>query len=98
MASQRSGADLLIIGAGPAGLMAACCASNYDVSTRIIDQKSGRTPTGHADGIHSRTQEILDSFGILDPILRQSVRDGEMFYWVCSVPFEQEKLTLAAPE
>ncbi|RHZ44844.1 putative FAD monooxygenase [Aspergillus thermomutatus] len=73
--------DLLIIGAGPAGLMAACWASHYKMSTRIIDQKSGRTTTGHADGIHSRTLEIFNSFGLLDPVLRQGVRDVEMCYW-----------------
>ncbi|EAW19726.1 putative FAD monooxygenase [Aspergillus fischeri NRRL 181] len=73
--------DLLIIGAGPAGLMAACWASHYNMSTRIIDQKSGRTTTGHADGIHSRTLEIFNSFGLVDPIIRQGVPDVEMCYW-----------------
>lgn len=76
-------ADLLIIGAGPAGLMAACWATQYkNMRTRIIDQKPGRTRTGHADGLQSRTLEILDSFGLVDPILRQAVGDVEMCYWV----------------
>ncbi|PYH47884.1 FAD binding domain protein [Aspergillus saccharolyticus JOP 1030-1] len=73
--------DLLIIGAGPAGLMAACWAAQFDMQTRIIDQKPGRTPTGHADGLQSRTLEILDSFGVVDPILRKSVRHAEMAFW-----------------
>ena len=81
--AAASHTDLLIIGAGPAGLMAACWAAQYDMSTRIIDEKSGRTRTGHADGIHSRTLEILESFGVVDPILRQGVHDVEMCYWVC---------------
>lgn len=83
--AETSYNDLLIIGAGPAGLMAACWAAKYDMSTRIIDQKSGRTRTGHADGIHSRTLEILESFGFIDPVLRQGVRDFEMCYWVCKL-------------
>jgi phenol 2-monooxygenase len=74
--------DLLIIGAGPAGLLAASWASHYNMSTRIVDQKSGRTTTGHADGIHSRTLEIFNSFGLVDPIVRQGVPDVEMCYWV----------------
>ncbi|KAL4899370.1 hypothetical protein BDW74DRAFT_163547 [Aspergillus multicolor] len=73
--------DLLVIGAGPAGLMAACWASQYGMSTRIIDAKGHRTKTGHADGIHSRTLEILDSFGIVDPIMRRGVHEIEMSYW-----------------
>ncbi|KAL3473832.1 FAD binding domain-containing protein [Aspergillus californicus] len=81
MAFRSSHTDLLIIGAGPAGLMAACWASQYGMSTRIIDQKAERTVTGHADGIHSRTLEIMDSFGIVDPILRKGVHEVEMSYW-----------------
>ncbi|RAL10928.1 FAD binding domain protein [Aspergillus homomorphus CBS 101889] len=81
MANDHSYTDLLIIGAGPAGLMAACWAAQFHMKTRIIDQKSGRTPTGHADGLQSRTLEILDSFGIVDPILRKGVPHTEMAYW-----------------
>ncbi|KAF7159443.1 hypothetical protein CNMCM6106_006716 [Aspergillus hiratsukae] len=65
----------------PAGLMAACWASHYNMSTRIIDQKGGPTTTGHADGIHSRTLEIFNSFGLVDPIVRQGIPDVEMCYW-----------------
>lgn len=75
--------DLLIIGAGPAGLLAACWASQYPISTRIIDKNAARKPTGHADGIHSRTLEILDSFGIVDRITKLGVASLEMCYWVC---------------
>ncbi|KAL4793903.1 FAD binding domain-containing protein [Aspergillus venezuelensis] len=81
MALRTSYTDLLIIGAGPAGLMAACWASQFGISARIIDDKPHRTKTGHADGIHSRTLEIFDSFGIVDPILRKGVMEVEMSYW-----------------
>ncbi|KAL3466999.1 FAD binding domain-containing protein [Aspergillus heterothallicus] len=90
MAIRTSKTDLLIVGAGPAGLMAACWASQYGMSTRIIDQKSERTATGHADGLQSRTLEIFDSFGIADPILRQGVHEVEMSYW--GVNDESQKL------
>ncbi|KAJ5111668.1 hypothetical protein NUU61_001298 [Penicillium alfredii] len=73
--------DLLIIGAGPAGLIAACWAAQYDMSTRIIDRKRGPTKTGHADGLQSRTLEILESFGIVDPILKQGVPDVDTCHW-----------------
>ncbi|KAI9372209.1 FAD binding domain-containing protein [Aspergillus egyptiacus] len=81
MAKRTSKTDLLIIGAGPAGLMAACWASQYGMSTRLIDEKADRTGSGHADGIQSRTLEIFDSFGVVDPILRKGVREVEMSYW-----------------
>ncbi|KAJ6111278.1 hypothetical protein N7486_003513 [Penicillium sp. IBT 16267x] len=81
MCSSASYIDLLIIGAGPAGLTAACWAAQYKMSTRIIDQKAGRTETGHADGIQSRSLEILDSFGIVDSILKQGIHDVDMSHW-----------------
>ncbi|GAQ47451.1 hypothetical protein AtubIFM54640_003930 [Aspergillus tubingensis] len=80
--SSPSTTDLLIIGAGPAGLMAACWASQYtNMTTRIIDKHPGRTATGHADGIQSRTLEILESFGVVDPIIRKGVQHAEMCFW-----------------
>ncbi|KAJ5859626.1 hypothetical protein N7534_004903 [Penicillium rubens] len=81
MSSSTSFVDLLIVGAGPAGLTAACWAAQYQMSTRIIDQKGSRTETGHADGIQSRTLEILESFGIVDPILNQGIHDVDMAHW-----------------
>lgn len=83
MAKRDSYTDLLIIGAGPAGLMAACWASQYAITTRLIDLKSERTAAGHADGINSRTMEILDSFGLADTVLRQAAGNMDAAYWVC---------------
>lgn len=63
MSTKTSEVDLLIIGAGPAGLMAAAWASRCGLNTRIIDEKIPRIRTGQADGLHCRTLEIMDSFG-----------------------------------
>lgn len=81
-ASDHANVDILIIGAGPAGLMAACCAAQYTRSIRIIDVKESRTRSGHGDGFQSRTLEILDSFGLAQDILKQSTPDVEGSYWV----------------
>ncbi|KUL88788.1 hypothetical protein ZTR_03505 [Talaromyces verruculosus] len=100
--SSGQGYNLLIIGAGPAGLLAACWASQYNMITRIIDQKPGRTRTGHADGLHSRTLEIMDSFGLVDHILRQAIVESEMRYWACVDDefgnIKREKRTSSQPE
>lgn len=82
MCSSDSYVDLLIVGAGPAGLTAACWAAQYNMSTRIIDQKNGRTKRGHADGLQARTLEILESFGIADSILKHGVRNPDSCHWV----------------
>jgi phenol 2-monooxygenase len=79
---HASDTDLLIVGAGPAGLMAACWAAEFGLSARIIDEKADRVNTGHADGIQSRTLEIFDSFGFADTILERAVVQKEMCHWV----------------
>lgn len=52
------------------------------MSTRIIDRKEARTKTGHEDGLQSQTLEILESFGTVDPVLKQGVHDVDMCQWV----------------
>ncbi|KAH0290369.1 phenol 2-monooxygenase [Aureobasidium namibiae CBS 147.97] len=84
MSSSTSEVDLLIIGAGPAGLMAAAWASSCKLNARIIDEKDARVRTGQADGLHCRTLEIMDSFGspsIAHEILGQACVIKEISSW-----------------
>ncbi|RAH75499.1 putative FAD monooxygenase [Aspergillus aculeatinus CBS 121060] len=73
--------DVVIIGAGPAGLMAAVWLAQLNIKTLVIEKKSCRTLTGHADGLESRTLEILDSFGLADVIWKESNRTMEVCLW-----------------
>lgn len=83
MASPKSSfTDVLIVGAGPAGLMAAAWASKYNVCARIIDKKPDRVQRGHADGLMCRTMEILDSFGWAQIVAKESSHDILMRSWV----------------
>lgn len=84
--ARTSRTDLVIVGAGPAGLMAAAWAKQYNVSTRILDDKPDRVKTGHADGLTCRTMEIFDSFGLADIVVSESCQDHFMRSWVCA-PF-----------
>lgn len=54
--------DVLIIGAGPAGLMMANWMSRCGVKTRIVDKRGTKIFNGQADGLQCRTLEIFDSF------------------------------------
>ncbi len=50
-----SSTDILIIGAGPTGLMLACQLSLYpNLSFRIIDKNASRTTESRATGVHAR--------------------------------------------
>ncbi|CAG7933358.1 unnamed protein product [Penicillium olsonii] len=73
--------EVLIVGAGPAGLMAATWLAQTGVNTVLIDQKSCRTQVGHADGIESRTMEIMDCFGLGDSLWKRANLTIELCLW-----------------
>ncbi|KAG9771661.1 phenol 2-monooxygenase, partial [Aureobasidium melanogenum] len=62
MASE-SKTDVLIVGAGPAGLMMANWMAHCGIDARIVDKRGTKIFNGQADGLASRTLEIFDSFG-----------------------------------
>ncbi|PGH05138.1 hypothetical protein AJ79_06886 [Helicocarpus griseus UAMH5409] len=61
---KESNVDVLIIGAGPAGYMAATWFARMGVDARIIDKRSTNIVTGQADGLQPRSLELLHSFGL----------------------------------
>ncbi|KAJ6551443.1 FAD binding domain-containing protein [Mycena capillaripes] len=60
--------DVLIIGAGPAGLMCANALAKAGVNVRIVDQRPIRVAAGQADGIQPRT---IESYGLADRLLAE---------------------------
>ncbi|KAK8113753.1 hypothetical protein PG999_005822 [Apiospora kogelbergensis] len=58
--------DVLIIGAGPAGIMAAAWMARMGLKTRIIDKRNTKVFCGQADGLNARSLEMLDSLGFGD--------------------------------
>ena len=65
-----SNISVLIVGAGPTGLMMANELARHGVSFRIIDKKSEATQTSNAAGIQTRTLEIMKQEGMVDEFLR----------------------------
>ncbi|KAI9616242.1 hypothetical protein KEM48_005271 [Puccinia striiformis f. sp. tritici PST-130] len=55
--------DVLIVGAGPAGLMASLCLHTFGLSVLHIDNRPEPTSAGRADGIQPRTLEVLRNIG-----------------------------------
>lgn len=56
--------EVLIIGAGPAGLMVACQLAIRKIPFRIIDKNEGHTMQSRALVIHARSLEIFEQLGI----------------------------------
>ncbi|MDR3476906.1 MAG: FAD-dependent monooxygenase [Gammaproteobacteria bacterium] len=66
---MNSRLPVLIVGAGPTGLMMACELARRNIHFRIIDKNSERTQTSNATWIQPRTLEILKAIGIVDRFL-----------------------------
>ncbi|KJA23481.1 hypothetical protein HYPSUDRAFT_137515 [Hypholoma sublateritium FD-334 SS-4] len=78
---KKKQVDVLIVGAGPAGLMACNALAKCGVDVRIIDQREDKVAAGHADGIQPRTLEIFQasnahsfSYGLADRLLRDGAQ------------------------
>jgi 2-polyprenyl-6-methoxyphenol hydroxylase-like FAD-dependent oxidoreductase len=56
--------DILIVGAGPVGLMSAHLAGLCGLNTIIIDKSDGPTAVGRADALNARTLQLLEIGGI----------------------------------
>ncbi|RPD53360.1 hypothetical protein L227DRAFT_399930 [Lentinus tigrinus ALCF2SS1-6] len=69
--AKESEVDVLIIGAGPAGLMCANALAMAGVNVRIVDQRPAKIAAGQADGIQPRTIEVFKSYGIGDRLIRE---------------------------
>lgn len=62
--------QVLIVGAGPTGLMMACLLARQGIAFRIIDKKSEHTSASNATWIQTRTIELLDQLGIADRFIK----------------------------
>jgi 2-polyprenyl-6-methoxyphenol hydroxylase-like FAD-dependent oxidoreductase len=62
-------ADVIVVGAGPAGLMLASELRLHDVPVLVLDKLAEPTRIVRALGLHARTLETLDQRGLLERFL-----------------------------
>jgi 2-polyprenyl-6-methoxyphenol hydroxylase-like FAD-dependent oxidoreductase len=77
--------DVLVVGAGPTGLMTALLLAHQGVSTRVVERRPGpaRAPAAHV--VNARTLEICRAAGVDMDALRDAAADPEdagFVYWV----------------
>ncbi len=66
--------DVLIIGAGPTGLMMAAEVSRHGLTCRIIDKEKGPCEKSKAIAIQARTLEVFDHIGISPAFLAEGLK------------------------
>jgi 2-polyprenyl-6-methoxyphenol hydroxylase-like FAD-dependent oxidoreductase len=69
---------IIIVGAGPVGLVAACELGRRNVPFRIIDQRPAPTDESRAVVVHARSLEMFQRMGLADELIASGVRTTAM--------------------
>lgn len=69
---RPGGTDVLVVGAGPAGLSLALQASEHGASVRIVERREERFRPSRALIVHARTLEVLRPLGVTEALLERS--------------------------
>jgi 2-polyprenyl-6-methoxyphenol hydroxylase-like FAD-dependent oxidoreductase len=71
--SATTRTEVLVVGAGPTGLLLAVILAKLGIDAAIVDSKSGPTRESRALVLQARTMEILDQLDMVDPVLAETV-------------------------
>jgi 2-polyprenyl-6-methoxyphenol hydroxylase-like FAD-dependent oxidoreductase len=86
--------DVLIIGAGPTGLVLALWLSKFGIKVRIIDKTAEPGTTSRALAVQARTLELYRQLDLTDAVLERGHKVPAVNLWVrgakaARVPFER---------
>ncbi|MCY1397174.1 3-(3-hydroxy-phenyl)propionate/3-hydroxycinnamic acid hydroxylase [compost metagenome] len=85
--------DVLIIGAGPTGLVLALWLSKLGVRVRIVDKASAPGTTSRALAVQARTLELYRQLGLADAVVQYGHRVAAANFWVKGEPVAHLPLT-----
>jgi 2-polyprenyl-6-methoxyphenol hydroxylase-like FAD-dependent oxidoreductase len=74
--------DVLIIGAGPTGLVLALWLTKFGVRVRIVDKTSEPGTTSRALGVQARTLELYSQLDLTEAVLARGHRTPAVNLWV----------------
>lgn len=69
MASLSNKVDVLVVGAGPTGLLAALQLAHSGIEVEVVDRAWRSASQSYACGLHGASLEILSRFGLDGPVL-----------------------------
>ena len=73
--------NVLVVGAGPTGLMLANQLARRGVQTIIIDRHSGPAQQSRAMAVHARTLEIFSKLGVVDRAIQRGKPGTGINFW-----------------
>lgn len=74
--------ELLIVGAGPTGLMMACQLVRYGIKFRIIDKENDRARESRAFAIQARSMEIFQVLGFADEFIKLARAEMDFVFFI----------------
>lgn len=74
--------DVVIVGAGPVGLLLAVCLARWGYNLKVIDNREVPTRTGRADGIQPRSLHLLRNMDLKREIMAHNpAKVYEVAFW-----------------
>src|ERR1700761_1705432 len=79
--SNEADCEVLVVGAGPTGLLAANLLKRGGIAVRIVDERAEASRESRAFAIQARTLELFQQIGLVDRLLdRGVINPGVEFY------------------
>ncbi|WP_163506983.1 FAD-dependent monooxygenase [Fodinicola acaciae] len=72
--SQQQKADVLVVGAGPAGLLLAGDLATAGVRTTVLERRGAESNLSRAFAVHARSLELLDARGLADELIAMGTK------------------------
>ncbi|NEB79300.1 NAD(P)-binding protein [Streptomyces sp. SID14478] len=77
----RTDTDVLIVGAGPTGLVLAADLARRGVRALLVEKAEGLFPGSRGKGLQPRTQEVMYDLGVLDAVYAAGSEYPKMLAW-----------------
>jgi 2-polyprenyl-6-methoxyphenol hydroxylase-like FAD-dependent oxidoreductase len=82
MPTSDKGGVVLIVGAGPTGLVLALWLTRLGVRVRIVDKAAQPGTTSRALAVHARILELYDQMGLADHVVEHGLKMEAVNLWV----------------
>ena len=81
MAASKSNARVVIVGAGPVGMVCALALNRRGVPVTVFEQESAPVEDQRAASLHPSTLEMLDDLGVTEKIIPLGLISSALRCW-----------------
>ena len=99
--AREHGAHVVIVGAGPVGLLAGICATRLGLEVDVLDENRRPQTRGHATILHASSLRLLEELGLAEPMVTSGHRIERIGLYVDgirSAALELPSPVLAVPQ